>query len=287
MLHLSNDLSAGLPHARIVDLTLLVAEDLPCTWPGHQRYQQKIFNWFATEESGGALLRDDLGPYQTRWMLMDEHTGTHVDAPSHGVPPLNSDLPGAGPEGEISAAEINLDQVVGPAVVIDVSPGSLLADRQASHDPDIGPDVLSAHESAHGEIKTGEIVLLRTGWDRYYVKGEAGRAYVEQPLRGVGPGWPAWTAEGVQALADRGVTCLGTDAPSIGGAGVGGPAHDVGFRAGMVFVEGLTGLTKLPTRGALFLALPWRLAYASGSPVRAVALVNGDSEQDGSDREQV
>lgn len=75
------------PSGRLVDLTLLVAEELPCWWATHMPYQHKTFNYFADGGTDAAPLLSRTGTYQTRWMLIDEHTGTHVDAPAHFVPP--------------------------------------------------------------------------------------------------------------------------------------------------------------------------------------------------------
>jgi len=41
----------------------------------------------------------------------------------------------------------------------------------------------------------------------------------------------------------------------------------------MAFVEGLTSLERLPTRGASFVFLPVKIAAASGAPGRAVAIL--------------
>ncbi len=70
----------------LVDLTLLVAEELPCWWSNHMPYQHKTFNYFADRADDASPLLCRAGPYQTRWMLMDEHTGTHLDAPRTSSP---------------------------------------------------------------------------------------------------------------------------------------------------------------------------------------------------------
>src|SRR5690349_14403430 len=96
----ATDLAAAFREDRIVDLSLPLAEDLPCTWPGHMPYQHKTFSWFAQRRDGWGTVGNRTGaPYQTRWLCIDEHTGTHLDAPSHFVPRPGSGLPDAGPAG--------------------------------------------------------------------------------------------------------------------------------------------------------------------------------------------
>ncbi|WP_307937260.1 cyclase family protein [Salinispora arenicola] len=79
----------------MVDLSLTIAEDLPCYWEGHQPFQHKTWNWFADQRNAMASVYSRGGPYATRWMAIDEHTGTHFDAPLHFIPPPDSGLPGA------------------------------------------------------------------------------------------------------------------------------------------------------------------------------------------------
>jgi isatin hydrolase len=119
-------------------------------------------------------------------------------------------------------------------------------------------------------------VLLHTGWDRRYVAGPDGDAYArESVLHHRGPGWPAPEPDAIVLLHERGVRCVGIDAPSIGAAHLGAPAHQEGLSRRMRYVEELTGLDRLPTRGAFFLFLAPKVAGATGGPGRAIALLSG------------
>jgi isatin hydrolase len=159
----------GGDHSRLVDLTLLLAEDLPCWWPTHLPYQHKTFNYFADRRDDAAPLLSHSGPYQTRWLLIDEHTGTHVGAPAHFVAPPGSGLPHAGEAGEITVDRVPLDQLTGPAAVIDVPEG--LPGAAPGVSAAIGPEVLDEHEWRFGPIDPGAVVLFRTGWDRPTSRG--------------------------------------------------------------------------------------------------------------------
>jgi kynurenine formamidase len=258
---------------RVLDLTLLLAEELPCWWATHMPFQHKTFNYFADRSDDAAPLLSRTGPYQTRWLLIDEHTGTHLDAPAHFVPPPGSDLPHAGEPGAVTVDRVPLEQLGGPAAVIDVPedlPGSA-----PGVSPAIGPEVLEEHERRFGPVEPGTVVLFRTRWDRHYQPGDAGNGYCFDALvTKTGPGWPAPEVPIMTQLLGRGVRCVGTDAPSMGSAHDGAPVHVAGLSAGAVFIEALTGLDRLPPRGAYFLFAPLKVARGSGAPGRALAWVS-------------
>lgn len=258
-----------------VDLTLPLAEDLPCTWPGHMPFRATVWTWFAERPADPQPVRPQTGgDYQTRWLVMDEHTGTHIDAPCHFVPPPGSGLPHAGPAGDVDVGQLPLLSAAGPADVVDVTGLGTDADVADGASPPVTPEHLQRWEAENGAFGPGDVVLLRSDWDQRYQAGEAGGRYGTDVLvHETGPGWPAPTASAVEFLHERGVRCLGTDGLSMGAAEGGAPAHLAGLTNGMVFVEALTGLRHLPTLGAWFLFLPIRLAGGSGGPGRALALL--------------
>lgn len=267
------------PGARVVDLTLLLAEELPCSWSTHVPFQQKTYNYFADDLRDEAVLRNHTGPYQTRWLLVDEHTGTHVDAPAHFVPPEGSGLEGAGPAGAVTVEQIDLAQLMGPAVVVDV-PADLPGGAPGVS-PAITADLLAAFEAEHGAIAAGDVVLLRSRWDeRHYRAGPAGDDYCRNPLvRGTSPGWPAPDVGAMELLVERGVRCVGTDGVSMGSVDDGAPVHRFALGLEVAFVEALGGLGALPVRGAFFCFAPLRLARGTGAPGRAFAWVPRDHEE--------
>jgi kynurenine formamidase len=259
-----------MPGMRLLDLSLPLAEDLPCSWPGNVPYRHTVFNWFVDADGPTGPLVSH-GRFHTRWLMLAEHTGTHFDAPTHWVPPPGSGIEGAGPAGEISTDRVPLEQLAGPAVVVDVR--DQLGPAGPGESPPVGVAAFEVFEAAHGRIEPAEVVLMRTDWDSRYVAGRAGRAYVVDPVAGREPGWPAPTPDAVEFLVARGVTCLGVDTPSVGAVEDGYPAHVAGLAHGMVYVEGLARLAELPVRGATFLFLPIPIRGGSGAPGRAVALL--------------
>ncbi len=117
----------------------------------------------------------------------------------------------------------------------------------------IGPDVF-----ATADLTSLDFVILRTGWDRRW--GTA--AYYET--------WPWLTPETATLLAGAGLRGIGLDNPSVDPIDI-HISHEILAAAGMINVENLTNLDRLPDEPFLFMALPLRLAGAEASPVRAVA----------------
>jgi kynurenine formamidase len=257
----------------LVDLTLLLAEDLPSFWSTHMPYQQKTFNYFEDKtDNPSAPLFSRVGPYQTRWLLIDEHTGTHFDAPAHFIPPAGSGMQHAGEAGSIYADNVDLNQLCGPAVVIDVP--SNLPGAAPGISPVIPGFLILEHEKIHGVIMAGDIVIFRSSWDDRYQKGPAGEPYCFGPLiLKRDPGWPAPENEAMQILIDRGVRCIGTDSPSMGSTHDGGPVHVLALSKGICFIEALANLRSLPNTGAWFMFAPLRIAHGTGAPGRALAIV--------------
>jgi kynurenine formamidase len=188
-------------------------------------------------------------PYQTNFLVIDEHCGTHFDAPTHFVPPEGSGLPLAGPLGAETSDRVPPEDLMGPAVVMDMR--FLAEDGKPGVSPFITDEHVRAWEGEHGRLNEGEVVLFRTGWDRHYVEGEEGLRYMDGSLvTGDAPGWPAPTTEAILYLHERDVRTVGIDAPSIGSAHDPVPVHQEGLSRGIRCVEVLTNLGELPARGA-------------------------------------
>lgn len=245
----------------IIDLSVLLSREMPCTWPGHVPYAHQNWNWYT-----GAR-----GPYSTHFIMIDEHCGTHMDAPTHFIPPPDSGLPWSGPLGAKSTEHVELDRLTGPAVVVDVR--HLSGAGKPGQSPFIEPADLLAHENSHGGFRPGDVVLLRTGWDRYYAAGADGRRFADEPLvTKAAPGWPAPSVDAMLLLHERGVRLVGIDSPSMGAAHDGVPVHLEGLSRGMLYVEMLTNLGAVPSSGGTFLFLPLRIEGGTGGPGRAIVM---------------
>jgi kynurenine formamidase len=195
--------------------------------------------------------------YASNTLSTPEHGGTHLDAPRHFS------------ETGRTADQVPLDQLIAPAVVIDVT-------AQAAKDRDYRltrEDVLQ-FEKVNGAIARGTIVLLRTGWSRYWPNA---KAYLGDDTPGDASklSFPSYGVEAAKLLVEeRGVAALGIDTASIDyGKSTDFQVHRIAAARNVLGFENLTNLDRLPARGVTILALPMKIEGGSGGPLRAVAMV--------------
>jgi kynurenine formamidase len=186
-----------------------------------------------------------------------EHGGTHLDAPIHFS------------EHGRTLDEVPLEQLIAPAVVIDVSTAAAAdADYRLTRE-----DVL-AFERQHGAIARGTIVLLRTGWSRRWPDV---KAYLGDDTPGDASKlrFPAYGEEAARLLVEtRGAGALGVDTASIDfGRSSDFAVHRVAAARQVPGLENLTNLEQIPVTGVTILALPIKIEKGSGGPVRVVAVV--------------
>ncbi|MCP4333235.1 MAG: cyclase family protein [Gammaproteobacteria bacterium] len=195
--------------------------------------------------------------YSAYSICTPEHGGTHLDAPLHFA---TDGLP---------TDRIPLENLVGDAVVIDVSEQAA-ADRNYRLTVD---DVLS-FEKQHGRIQPGAIVLLRTGWSRFWPDAET---YLGDDTPGDASNleFPSYGADAARVLvAERRVAVLGVDTASTDyGKSTDFAVHRIAAAQNVSGLENLANLDRLPPTGALIIALPMKIEGGSGGPARVVALV--------------
>ena len=108
----------------------------------------------------------------------------------------------------------------------------------------------------------GRAVLVDTGWSAHWRTDR----YFE--------GHPFLTADAARALADGGATLVGIDSFNIDDTDDGSrPVHTTLLGAEIPIAEHLTGLERLPDRGARFFAVPVKVRAFGTFPVRAFAAV--------------
>jgi len=245
--------SPGRPHldlatARVVDLSHAYGPDT-LYWPASPpaTFELEVLQHGPTP--GGFF-------YAANRFCSREHGGTHLDAPLHFA------------EGKWTAAEVPVERLVAPAVVIDVR-------QQAAADRDyrLTAADLAAWETRHGRVPAGAIVLLWTGWSerwpdraRYFGSPSTSDA---SDLH-----FPSYGAEAAKVLVERQAAALGVDTASIDhGPSRDFPVHRLTAAANVAGLENLTELGQLPATGAWVVALPMKIAGGTGGPLRAVALL--------------
>lgn len=290
---LAKRLIAAAGAERVVDLSVTLDENFPVSWPGRRpgdeatRYVAKPLNVFSPAR----------GPYFAQTHMLDGQVGTHVVLPSFSLPPagvtpekrpaeiqtaLNAYVAKHGQPGQSSvrASDVPLDQLMGQAHVIDVREFVSPADATGAL-PVITRELLEKHDRAQ-PIRSGEAVIFHTGYvDTHWAPLPASPAkdrLFAAPLVGAAPGWPAPTVEALALLHEKGVRCVGTDAPTLGGTD---PRHalEVYWYAashGMWPVEFLTQVERLRDRQAFFLFAPIKLRDSVGGYGRALAVIEED-----------
>lgn len=188
-----------------------------------------------------------------------EHGGTHVDAPVHFA------------EGRKTVDEIPLNQLIAPAVKIDVS-----SKTAANRDYLIGVEDLTNWEAASGKIPDGSIVLLQTGFGKFWGdrKNYLGtdrlgpQAVAELHFPGLDPKAADWLVK------NRKIVAIGIDTASIDyGQSTTFGSHVALMSENIPAFENVANLDKIPTKGAQIVALPMKIKGGSGAPLRIVAFL--------------
>ena len=227
--------------SKVVDLSHTIDPDIPL-WPGDPKM---TFDVVANFNDDGYYLRE---------FSIGEHSATHMNAP-------NSFHDGAEGIDEYGPADL-----IRPAVVIDVS-------DQAAADPDYAfPRAdLDAWEKENGEVPEGSVVLLNTGWSKYWdnpqkffgLHGNGGLHF---------PGFDGKTTKFL--LDERDIAGVGIDTHGVD------PGQDQSYATNTqvlseprIVLENLTNLDQMPATGSNIVIAPLKLKDGSGSPVTVTGLV--------------
>ena len=238
---------------RVVDLTQRLEPDAPVI------VLPPEFGQCARFRMEEVSAYDGRGPaWKWHQITMNEHTGTHFDAPIHWI--SGRDVPNG------AVDSIPVERFVGPAVVLDCS-----AEAAADADFLLEPRHIAQWEAEHGAIPAGAWVMMRTDWSK-----RTGAAYLN--MAADGPHSPGPSAAAIEALLARDIRGFGTETVGTD-AGQGGhlvppyPAHFLLHGAGKLGLQCLCNLDLLPPVGAMLIAAPLKIAGGTGSPLRVLALV--------------
>lgn len=191
----------------------------------------------------------------------EEHGGTHFDAPLHFA------------QGGRSVEMIPEDELTGAAVVIDITDSS-----SANRDYIITSQDFQKWEEKFGEIPEGAIVLLNTGYGKYWEDKlkytgteKSGTEGVEElHFPGLGEEAANWL------IKEREVKAVGIDTPSIDyGQSEDFLAHRVLCAGNITVYENVANLELLPATGSYVVAAPMKIKGGSGSPLRLLAWIPG------------
>jgi arylformamidase len=187
------------------------------------------------------------GYWRASTVEMVLHTGSHVDFSLHVL------------EGGESAADVPLDRFCGQAIVLDMS--HLGADE---------PITAAAVAERAGDLRPGDIVLLRTDWTEK-MWGQFPDYYLHSPY---------CTPEAAQWLVERGAKAIGFDCfseycarqPNFTSEEF--IIHKIILENGAILMQQMTNLSQLPLdRHFPFFAPCVKMTGAEGSPARFFALI--------------
>lgn len=203
---------------------------------------------------------NDSGFYYSAFQFcLAEHGGTHLDAPMHFS------------EGKWAVDEIPVEQGIGAAVVIDVAENA-----EGNADYLISVDDVEAWEAQHGQIPDGAIVILRTGYGKFWPDrtkymgtNERGpEAVAKLHFPGIDPELAQWIVD------NRKIKAIGLDTPSLDyGQSTLFESHQILNGDNILGFENLANLEQLPPTGAWVVALPMKIKGGSGGPLRIIAMV--------------
>jgi kynurenine formamidase len=160
---------------------------------------------------------------------------------------------------------------MGTAILIDVT-------KQCAANPDYQVSVADFEnwEKQNGRIGPGTIVLLRTGFGKYYpdrkkylgTDERGAEAVAKLHFPGLDPAAAAWLTQ------NRSIKAIGLDTASIDrGQSTLFESHRTLFEKNIPAFENVANLEQLPLKGFSVIALPMKIKGGSGGPLRIVALL--------------
>jgi kynurenine formamidase len=230
-------LAAG--HGGVLDMTHTIDEAFPTYFGEPGISIEQAFNF---AEHGFNLMN----------LSVNEHTGTHIDAPLH----FSAD--GA------SVDEIPVGSLVAPLCVVDIA-------ARAAEDADaqVTPDDLQAWIAANGDIPPNACVAMHSGWGSK-VQTDAFRGFDGEQQH-----YPGFHVEAAQMLIETTqAASIAVDTLSLDhGMSADFATHYAWLPSGRFGIENLANLDQVPASGATLVIGAPKHRGGTGGPARILALV--------------
>lgn len=179
--------------------------------------------------------------YNSEMLFLSSHTGTHLDAPYHFQE-----------KGE-KIHEISLKRLAFNAILVK---------SRKKGDQAITKTDIRRFEKKHGKIPSGSSIIFWTGWQKmikntsYFIRN------------------PGLSTAAAKYLVSKKINLVGTDSPSIDlGKDKRFSVHRIFSKNNTLIVENLANLEKIKSWKFQMMILPMKLKNVTGSPVRAVAIL--------------
>lgn len=223
---------SSLLNLTFIDLTHTLTSEIP-QWDGNCGYKHHLLQDYSAT---------DTVKFRVNRLEMRAGSGTHMDAPAHCFP------------GGLTIAELSLEQLITPCVVIDVA-------NKASETYLVTPEDINQFESVHGQIGKHTLVMIYTGWSRFWPSPKYRNNLI----------FPSVAKAAAELLLAREIAGLGIDTMSADLADTDFPVHRLLLGAGKYLVENVANLEKVPPIGAYSFVLPLKLKEGTESPIRLIA----------------
>ncbi len=178
--------------------------------------------------------------YNLELVFLSSHSGTHIDAPFHFL------------QNGAKIHKIPLERLVIDAILIKIKKGKKIITRQDIED----------FEKNNFLIPKKSTVIFHTDWSKnlkknfYFTKN------------------PGLSSSAAKYLVSKKINLIGIDSPSIDlGTDEKFSVHQILSKNNILIVENLINLEKIHTTQFRFVVLPLKLENATGSPVRALAII--------------
>lgn len=270
------ELLRQLKASRVIDLSQPCFQGMP-HWPSHPPFARAM-----TKMHGDYVLEGGASS-AAESIALGSHVGTHIDALCHfsldGM--LHGGAAAAAVQSEAGGIAVHSVDRIAPilrrGILLDVV--ALFGRDALEAGFEIVPEHLDEAELEAGVIiDAGDVVLLRTGWGRYW--HEPRRYLNELVMPGAGLAAAHW-------LTERGVFAVGSDTAAF--ERLPSPRMDVHVHLlverGVHIIENLMledlaeELRESQSNEFALLAAPLKLEGATGAPIRPLALLTEDDDE--------
>lgn len=261
-------LAAVTAGVRLVDLGQPLFTGMPCS-PNHPGFRMVL------QRRHGDQVRPDGGSAANEIIVTGGHVGTHIDALAHvshdgllhgGA--RADDVQRGGRMSTLGAEHIPPMLTRGVLLDVAADAGVLPPGYGVTAD-----DLRAAALRAGVEVRSGDVVLVRTGWARHF---DDAATYLGQDS-----GVPGVTEDAARWLAERGVLATGTDTTAYEQIPPGAghrvlPVHRILLVENGIYIIEHLNLEQAAAEGLTeftFVLAPLRIVGGTGSPVRPLAAV--------------
>lgn len=221
---------------KLIDLTHTLSEEIP-TWGGHCGFHHQIssdYNDSTTDTK-----------FRVHKIEMQAGIGTHMDAPAHCF------------AGGNSIADINLEQLFVPCIVIDIP-------VHASDDYELMPEDIIQYEKNITKIEKNTFVIVRTGWGKYWNNPGKYRNELN---------FPTISKAAARMLIEKNVVGIGIDTLSPDNQKNDFSVHNTVLGAGKYIIENIANADLLPAHGSMICAMPIKIKDGTEAPIRLVGII--------------